>query len=404
MKRIFAMLLAASTLAASGLIASPAVAQPPSAPSGAPQHPAPVSPGLPPVVPMPGTAPQPPQAPAQAVPTQPAQPAPAPLPRPAQTQPAPPPTAKRQPEPTQHLAAIAAINQARLPRHIRPHYFYNAVLRAEILLDRAHFSPGEIDGRYGDNMAKALAGYQATHRLPVTGRLDAATWQALTSHDTAPVIGPYQLTQANITGPFIRSIPAKLDEQATLPCTCYTSVFEKLGETFHVNPRVLKKLNPHALFNQAGETVNVPIVHRYPPAKRAAMVVVTQHSKTVTALDADGHVLAQYPATIGSFHDPLPIGRWKIKGVSRHPKFHYNPNLFWDAKDTDVKAVIPPGPNNPVGVVWIQLSNPHYGIHGTPEPARIGKTYSHGCIRLTNWDAWELSQMVRPGTPALLQR
>jgi lipoprotein-anchoring transpeptidase ErfK/SrfK len=301
-------------------------------------------------------------------------------------------------------AAMAAINRASLPRHIRRGKFYNAVLRAEILLDRAHFSPGEIDGRYGDNLAKALAGYQAAHHLPVSGRLDTATWQALVGHDATAVMGPYQLTQADLAGPYVRFIPAKLDAQANLPCTCYTSVQEKLGEQFHVHPRLLKKLNPGATFNRAGEPLNVPLVHRALPAQRIALVVVTQHSKTVAAEDAAGHVLAQYPATIGSFHDPLPIGRWKIKGVSRHPKFHYNPNLFWDANNTDTKAVIPPGPNNPVGVVWIQLSDPHYGIHGTPEPAKIGKTYSHGCIRLTNWDAWELSQMVRPGTPAILQR
>jgi lipoprotein-anchoring transpeptidase ErfK/SrfK len=130
---------------------------------------------------------------------------------------------------------------------------------------------------------------------------------------------------------------------------------------------------------------------------------VDASDKTVAAFDAAGKLVAQYPATTGSEHDPLPIGTWKINGVSKNPSFHYNPDLFWDADAKDEKTTIKPGPNNPVGVVWIDLSKPHYGIHGTPEPSTIGKTQSHGCIRLTNWDAAELAQMVAPGMPAILQ-
>ena len=121
------------------------------------------------------------------------------------------------------------------------------------------------------------------------------------------------------------------------------------------------------------------------------------------ALDAAGKILAQYPASSGSEHDPLPIGMWKINGVAKNPPFHYNPELFWDAEPNHSKAKIAPGPNNPVGVVWIDLTKDHYGIHGTPEPARVGHTQSHGCIRLTNWDAMELAGMVRPGLPAELK-
>jgi lipoprotein-anchoring transpeptidase ErfK/SrfK len=108
-------------------------------------------------------------------------------------------------------------------------------------------------------------------------------------------------------------------------------------------------------------------------------------------------------ATIGSEHDPLPVGEWKVRSVTRDPVFHYNPDLFWDAKAGDSKATLKAGPNNPVGLVWIDLSKEHYGIHGTPDPSRIGHTTSHGCIRLTNWDALELAAMVRPGTPAILE-
>src|SRR6185436_15437420 len=113
-----------------------------------------------------------------------------------------------------------------------------------------------------------------------------------------------------------------------------------------------------------------------------------------TLLDSSGKTFAHFPASTGSKHDPLPLGSWKIQGVARNPVFHYNPQLFWDANPKHGKAKIPPGPNNPVGVVWIDLSKPHYGIHGTPEPSKVGKTESHGCIRLTNWDVAELATAV----------
>ena len=135
----------------------------------------------------------------------------------------------------------------------------------------------------------------------------------------------------------------------------------------------------------------------------AAKIVVDKSDQTVRAYDAGGKLIAQFPASIGSEHDPLPLGEWQINGVARLPPFHYNPELFWDAADGDMKTKLPPGPNGPVGVVWIDLSKDHYGIHGTPEPEMIGRTQSHGCIRLTNWDAAKLAQMVRSGTPAILQ-
>jgi lipoprotein-anchoring transpeptidase ErfK/SrfK len=144
-------------------------------------------------------------------------------------------------------------------------------------------------------------------------------------------------------------------------------------------------------------------VHADAPGK-AARVVVDGSGPWVAALDAQGRALAVYPATAGSQHDPLPLGDWKINGVSRRPPFNYNPDLFWDAEEGHGKARIPPGPNNPVGVVWIDLSKPHYGIHGTPEPSTIGKTQSHGCIRLTNWDADELAGMVAAGTPVVIRK
>jgi lipoprotein-anchoring transpeptidase ErfK/SrfK len=202
-------------------------------------------------------------------------------------------------------------------------------------------------------------------------------------------------------GPFPR-IPTDLVRQAELPALGYTSPLEAIGERFHVSPAAVKALNPGASFTKAGQTVLVPNVMTMPPGP-AARVEVSKSESSVRAFDAEGKLLAFYVATIGSEHDPLPVGEWKIRGVSKNPTFNYNPKLFWDAKPEHTRAKIQPGPNNPVGVVWIDLDKDHYGIHGTPEPSRVGHTTSHGCIRLTNWDAAELASMVKPGLPAILK-
>lgn len=295
---------------------------------------------------------------------------------------------------------VAAINDPQTLEEVRQDSAGSAVVRAQILLDRAHFSPGEIDGHWGDNLRVALAGYQAAHTLNATGMVDQNTWQSLNA-DTAPALAPYVITPDDVAGPF-EKIPAKMLAQAKLKSLGYQSVQEKLGERFHINPGLLARLNAGKSLGKAGEQIMVPNVVRQ-DVVAADRVVVSKNNRTVSALSADGKLLAQYPATIGSEHDPLPIGDWKITEIDHYPWFHYNPALFWDAKPKDSKAKLPPGPNNPVGVVWIGLSKEHYGIHGTPEPSRIGHTESHGCIRLTNWDAEELSKMLKVGEPAILQ-
>jgi lipoprotein-anchoring transpeptidase ErfK/SrfK len=275
-----------------------------------------------------------------------------------------------------------------------------SALEVQVRLARAHFSPGEIDGRDGANTRAALRAFQEAHGLEPTGAVDDLTWSVL-AREPAPPLVEVTLTPGDVEGPFV-SIPEDMMEKARLPYLGYRSALERLAETWHASPRLLRELNPRASFRRSGEVVRVPNVATEPPALPAARVVVDGARRQVTAYDGEGRVLAAYPASVGSEHDPLPDGEWNVTVIEKEPPFNYNPDLFWDADESHARARLAPGPNNPVGSVWIDLSREHYGIHGTPEPASVGKTQSHGCIRLTNWDAVQLAALVGIGTPVRL--
>jgi lipoprotein-anchoring transpeptidase ErfK/SrfK len=284
------------------------------------------------------------------------------------------------------------------------------VLAAQVMLDRAGFSPGEIDGRTGRNFARALASFQQIHSLPSSGQLDDATWAALSSRagGLQPLV-TYEITPEDIAGPFVDVIPRDLMKQAKLEVLGYTSGLEMLAERFHVSPQVLQDTNPNTAFDRAGQRILVPNVAAIDPlaplpgSRPVARIVVARSTSALTVEDPSGQILFHAPVTTGSTHDPLPIGTWRVTGVQRMPAFHYNPELFWDADPSHAKARIAPGPNNPVGTVWIDITKEHYGIHGTPEPSRIGHVQSHGCVRLTNWDANRVTLWVRPGTEVIFR-
>jgi lipoprotein-anchoring transpeptidase ErfK/SrfK len=274
-----------------------------------------------------------------------------------------------------------------------------AVLRAQILLDRAHFSVGEIDGRKGKNFSASVASFQSARNISaaVAGELDGPTWAALNADTVLPLV-PYRITDQDVAGPFV-PVPRDMMEQAKLPKLGYASPIEALGELFHISPSVLQRLNPGKIF-AAKEEITVPYVLLSPSARAAKLVV--KKTGTVDVLDEQGNLIAHYPCSSGSEHDPLPLGTWQIKAIARNPAYYYNPSLFWDADPSHSRAKVAAGPNNPVGSVWISLTKEHFGIHGTPNPSKIGHSFSHGCIRMTNWDALELARMVSPGVSAVL--
>jgi lipoprotein-anchoring transpeptidase ErfK/SrfK len=275
-------------------------------------------------------------------------------------------------------------------------------LAIQVLLDRAHFSAGQIDGTFGANTLQAMQAFARARGLPSSTDA-AAMFDALGGKTIEPLM-TYEITEKDAEGPFTKVIPKDLMEQSELPALGYTSLLEAIGEQFHASPTLLKRLNPGIEF-RAGAKVRVPNVSTSPNEPNAGDVTVTvsQSAWSLTVTDASGQVLLYAPVTSGSEHDPLPLGPWTVTSVLHNPTFNYNPDLFWDANPAHTKAKIPAGPNGPVGVVWIGLDKEHYGIHGSPEPSLIGRTQSHGCVRLTNWDATRLASLVKKGTPVAFE-
>ncbi|WP_315761067.1 L,D-transpeptidase [Sphingomonas sp. Y38-1Y] len=298
-------------------------------------------------------------------------------------------------------------------------------LKAQVILSKLGFSSGLLDGKNSVGFKGAIRGFQESRGLGLTGRLDAPTVQALSRFEAVEPVKTITLAPQMIAGPFVNPIPKDYSEQAKLPGLAYRSPLEKLAEMFHTSPEVLVALNSRETPLKAGQQIVVPnalpssrdydiddatwkrtvaylnVDARQPTADH---VVVDESEGVLKVMNAEDRVIAQFPATMGSAEFPLPIGEWTIKGTAFNPDWKFQPELIAGSKPGAKEAVVPPGPNNPVGVVWMDLSKPHYGIHGTPEPQNIGKTESNGCIRLTNWDAARLALMVKPGTKAIFRK
>ena len=309
------------------------------------------------------------------------------------------PTATSIPSPTMDIINSAKVTDTGVNDGVSP-----AIVRAEVMLDRVHASPGVIDGRDGENFVHALEIYEKAKGLKVTKRLDDKVWSSLLAESGGPVLMEYVLTDQNVEGPFFPNLPKDYGELAKLKTIGYRNPSQKIGAMFHMGEDLLATLNPGVDLSKAGTKILVSEVKRLPIHGTLKTIVVDKKKSQVLGYDRKGHVLVAYPATIGSRELPSPSGTYKVKGVAYNPIYYYDPDKNFVQGHNKEKLRLPPGPNNPVGSVFIALTKPTYGLHGTPDPSKIDKGTSHGCVRMTNWDASELAHLVKRGIVVRFKR
>ena len=273
-----------------------------------------------------------------------------------------------------------------------------AVMHAQVLLDAARFSPGAVSGVWNENTLFALHAFRAAAHLPPGDSIDAGVISRLERVvGTRAPVTDYVVTAADVRGPY-RKLPGSMYAKAKVDCLCYQTMIEMLAERFHTTPDALRQLNvdldvAHA---RAGTRLLVPNVERG-TAPVVARLVVNKTDGSLRGLDARGVTRFWLPVTVGSPSLPSPTGRLRVVSATLNPRYQYDPVVLGEVRGARPNALLAPGPNSPVGVLWAQLSRPHVGLHGTPDPEDVGYTMSHGCVRMANWDARWLVPVLRPG-------